>query len=360
MNPQTISTQLLTPRLGAVGHIKIGRLGPERTSGGGKTFRIPEKLDHFRVTTRERGPDGNLIRDDAIHAEVGDEPTELDFVLPFDEVAQNFRARMTEYEGQTCKISCDGEQFENRLTGVEGTCVRRQGQRCKCKPNGALTVLLEAGRTFGGVHVFRSTSWETVANIQTTLRMFREQFGSLRGLPLRLKMYPAEVQYEQGGQTKTGTAWKVTVELRASFEEAARIALDYHRTAQLAKREILQLAAGLDSDLRQMERDEEPHIAAEFFPESGGQPVQRIGALNRALAAPAAPEPQDDALGGVEVEDDDVFGALNLRLNLAIDAGVLTRRQVESTRQIVEAREDHERARTAIDWLQGLLDAEEG
>jgi hypothetical protein len=346
-----ISEDLLAPRMAALGYVKLGELGEKRKAQGtGREYQLPRKLDHFRVTTRERGPDNNFLRDDAVHALVGDRPMELDFRLPFDDVADNFRARMTEYEGRTCKIACDGERYENNLTGLSGPCHRRVGNDCKCKPNARLTLILEAGDTFGGVHLLNTTSWESAANIQTTLKMFHEQFGSLRGLPLRLKLYPAEVTYQEGGQTKVSSAWKVGVVLRATFEEAATAALQYHRTAQLARHEIRQLASGMAQELARVEAEDSDVTVQEFFPEAASKEPPRIGRLNQLLAGEVEAAPED----GPEEAETDIYAEVARLLGEATAAGVLTPRQIESTQAIIAGREE-DRARTAVDWLGGVL-----
>ena len=69
---QFTSVKNLTRSSPEIGRIKIGSLGEARTSQGGKTFRLPKKLDHFEVVTRFRGPDGTFTRDEDIHAPVVD------------------------------------------------------------------------------------------------------------------------------------------------------------------------------------------------------------------------------------------------------------------------------------------------
>ena len=61
----------IMPGLPEIGKIKIGMKGAVRTSKGGKDFQLPQRLDHFIVTTLERGEDGNFIRDEAIHQNLG-------------------------------------------------------------------------------------------------------------------------------------------------------------------------------------------------------------------------------------------------------------------------------------------------
>lgn len=262
----TISTDLLPPRLAALGYIKIGRLKPKVTSAKGNEFQPPEKLDFFLVTTRNRGADGNFEVDNAVHAAVGEKPTALDVRLPFDTRGENFYAQMVHYKGRTRERECNGETCLKPATQQRTPCERRAGRECPCKPYGRLAVILEKAPTFGGLYVFRTTSWETVNSLQTGLRMFQDQFGSLRGLPLTMQMYPAEVRYKQDGKEMVSKAYKVALVLRASFEVARADAIEYHRQNQLARREILALAAGTVEDLNALDRTDAADIGPEFFP----------------------------------------------------------------------------------------------
>ena len=53
----------LEPRPFSAGKIKIGKKGAVTQSAGGKSFALPEKIDHFLITRNERGEDGNYIPD---------------------------------------------------------------------------------------------------------------------------------------------------------------------------------------------------------------------------------------------------------------------------------------------------------
>jgi hypothetical protein len=284
----TISTELLPPRLPALGMIKLGRLKPKVTSQKGNDFQPPEKLDFFLVTTRNRGADGNFTIDQAVHDVVGPKPTHLDVRLPFDSRPENFYAQMVHYKGRTRELECNGETCTKVATHVKAPCERRAGRECACKPYGRLAVILEAAPTFGGLYVFRTTSWESVNSLQTGLRLFQEQFGSLRGLPLTLRMYPAEVRFQQGGQERTSTAYKVALVLRAGYDEARAAAIEFHRQNELGRREILALAAGTVDDLNALDRTDAADIGPEFFPTvaAGETPTQspsKVGDLNEEL-----------------------------------------------------------------------------
>ena len=258
-----ISPALIGQRPLELGKIKIGGKGEKKRTSGGKDMRLPTRFDHFKVTTRIRGDDENFERDEAVHEKIGDEPRELLIRLPFNTSEECFHSRMVKYEGRKRVRECDGETMVNRQTGAEGPCSRMTTGKCDCKPSGRFPVILEAADQFGGYYTYRTTSYESISSIQTTLAMLEEQFGSLRGLPLKLVLYPAEDSYGDG---KVSTNWKVGVVLAIAWEEARAIALEFHRANQIAAREVRQLAAGVRGDLDDDDDADEAHIADEFHP----------------------------------------------------------------------------------------------
>ncbi len=61
----------IVPGLVERGKIKVGEKGAMTTSQRGTKYQPPKKLDHFRVTTLEKGPDDNFLTDEAIHKMLG-------------------------------------------------------------------------------------------------------------------------------------------------------------------------------------------------------------------------------------------------------------------------------------------------
>lgn len=348
----TISRDVLPARLPAIGMIKIGRLRPKVTSAKGNDFQPPEKLDFFLITRRERGTDGNFVRDDEVHEKVGEKPTELDVRLPFDTRAENFYAQMVSYSGRSKSLECDGQTCSDLSTHTERTCSRRLGKECPCKPYARLGVIIEAAPTFGGLYVYRTTSWETANSLQTALKMFEQQFGTLRGLPLKLRLYPAEVRYKVGNQEKTATAYKVALVLRADYEVAQQAALEFHRRAQIARKEILQLASGTARELEAVDQEDEDAIGAEFFPESGPvvdnqdapRPASKLAEMNKAiLGGPGSEEPAEKV------------GTLVTELLTLIDQAkasevALTEKQSEMLSEAVSSKNEGD-LRSSIAWL---------
>lgn len=268
-----ISGKLLRRRPQELGKIKIGCLGAERTSSGGKAFRLPQKLDHFIVTTRHRGNDGNFVRDGAIHAhpDVGPTPRELAGVLMYPTPEENFHAEMVQYQGKTKVWTCDGEEATNLKSGKCGECPRLAGADCACKPYSRLHLQLWASPHVFGYHVFRTTGWESTSNIQSALQEIFERFGTCYNAPVRLVIYPAEDRYQEGGKEKTSESWKVGLVLAMPMEQAAERMVEAKRTMELARSELRLLAAGVQEEQAERDREEEGLIAEEYFPDQALQ-----------------------------------------------------------------------------------------
>jgi len=259
---KSISEKILGRQVAEIGQIKIG--GQSVRKGKGKGKPPPVKYDHFVVVTRERADGtGNLIRDEHLHSEevLGAEPKELDVRLMYPTLEENFLSRMNTYDGENLVRVCDGEERQDRDTGEEGKCLRGH-PGCECKPYGRLKVILEAAPTFGGLYGYRTSSWETVRNIQSALEFFFDAFGTLRGIPLKMVMYPATDQVEG----KTFKNWKVGLVLRSTFESASKMALEYHRADQITRRELKALASGSEKSFDVHDQEDEAELGAEFYP----------------------------------------------------------------------------------------------
>ena len=276
-NFTTISPNLLQPRIPELGKIKIGGKGKRKTSSGGKQFRLPQKFDHFVVTTRMKDNSDNWVRDAAVHETVGAEPKELDVRLMFDEPDQNFQYFLAAYDGQTKRCSGNGETAHDREHGqIPCTCpwlkvhegpyagpARKVGRGAPtCKPHGRLSVVLEAAKTYGGFYVFRTTSWESIRSIAAQLQTFRDQFGFLAGLPLRMVIYPAKDVTPDG----TFESYKVALVVRASMDSALQLATQAHERRKMLPKGAMPEVH--QAQLLEAEESEAQDIAGEYHPET--------------------------------------------------------------------------------------------
>jgi hypothetical protein len=186
-----------------------------------------------------RGADGNFLRDEAIHAVLGDKPTEIPIRLLYDDPAINFPSRYACFVGRSLFCAGDGETAVRQINGmgatVECTCERADlayGGTDKCKMNGALSVMIDGVGGLGGVWKFRTTSYNSILGIMSSLSFLRSVTGGpLAGLPLKL------VIREKQGVTPKGepvTIFVVAVEFAGDLSELMahghRVALERAKT----------------------------------------------------------------------------------------------------------------------------------
>lgn len=223
----------LMPGLVERGKIKIGNKGAMRQSQGGSDFQLPQKLDHFLITSMAKGADNNFLRDDEIHAVLGDKPTEIPVVLLYDDIELNFQTRYACYNGKNLHCSGDGEiaryiqKAANPQTNEPAvyaerdcTCYRQdptyQG-RDKCKINGNLSVMISGVDVVGGVWKFRTTSFNSVVGLLSSLALIKRITGGpLAGIPLTLTVQPKTVSDPIKGSTQV--VYVVGLEYRGAIE----------------------------------------------------------------------------------------------------------------------------------------------
>lgn len=244
----------LTPQLAERGKIKIGGLGEERKKKGkDETYRLPEKYDHFVITTMQRDSAGRMIPDKALMDQVKEKTgttgklTEIPVRLLYDDIELNFQSRLSCYVGNRCWCSGDGE-FAQRLgqgrvedekdpgkyreakANEYGTvpcpCERLEAtfsaDKGRCKPMGTLQVLLEGIDRVGGVWKLRTTSWNTVKAVLSSLSLIKTITGGpLARIPLCLVISPKTVTVPGTGQSQV--VFVVSLEYRGSEEELAEV-----------------------------------------------------------------------------------------------------------------------------------------
>ena len=277
------------PSLPERGKIKIGMKGEVRRSRQGNEFQLPQKLDHFRVTTMQRGQDGNFMLDPAVHDVYGEAPKELGVQLLYDDIELNFQCRYTCYAGRKQACSGDGERAV-QATGQETACpCERQDPAYtganKCKVNGCLSVIIKGAEVVGGVWKFRTTSYNSVVGILGSLSLVKTATGGpLAGIPLSMSLRPKTVVSPSDGATQT--VYVVGLDYLGTFETLQ--ALGYEIALNRQKHQIRmedveasarKLIAHTDQDYMDADTPDEFYpdqaAAAEGVPLAGGRkPVE--------------------------------------------------------------------------------------
>ncbi|MBI4764637.1 MAG: hypothetical protein HY787_08535 [Deltaproteobacteria bacterium] len=251
----------LTPQLAERGKIKIGGLGDERKKQGSQeTYKLPVKYDYILITTMQRDQAGRLmpdteLMDRILQAQEVQKLTEIPVRLLYDDIDLNFPTRYSCYKGNRCWCTGDGERAQrlgegriedksvspgfrqagaNEYGEVSCPCERLEAtysQKDKCKPMGTLQVLLEGVDRVGGVWRFRTTSWNTVNAILSSLVLIKTITGGiLSGIPLHLVLSPKTVTVPNSGQNQV--VYIMSLEYRGQEEKLAELGYD------IAKRRI--------------------------------------------------------------------------------------------------------------------------
>ena len=271
----------LMPGLSEVGKIKIGVKGRETTSRGGATFQPPQKLDHFLVTTLMRGSDGNYLIDREVHEKYGEKPRSLPVRLVYNDPELNFQSRYVCFKGKNLWCSGDGEQACRREPSgnmQERTCpcelqnpeYAGTADRPKCKINGTLSVMIDGVSRVGGVWKLRTTSYNSVVGITSSLSLIATLTGGIvAGLPFDLTLRPKTAIVPSSGQSTL--IWVVGIEYRGTVEDLQSIAYERAKNQALyyAKMEQIETQARklIVHDPSIIDVSEAKDIIEEFYPE---------------------------------------------------------------------------------------------
>ncbi len=315
---RSMSIKGLIPRLPERGHVKVGALGEKRMAKSGREYALPMKLDHFRITTLQRGADGNFMVDQEVHKLFGERPTEIPIRLLYDQIDLNFSTRYAVYAGRNLWCSGDGETAIRTSKepadrplpepfSVQCPCYRQApgySGADKCKPNGRLSFLIDGVSGIGGAFVFRTTSFNSVTGILSSLAFLRSVTGGiLANIPLRLRVQPK--QATNPSDQSSVLIYVVGIEFAGDLSElqqfARQIALD-RATTQMSivhveeeARRILSLP-GPDNAI--LPGDDPEAVREEFYPETQdvaeGEQTTPARPTRADFVAPQAPEPKKD------------------------------------------------------------------
>jgi DNA-directed RNA polymerase subunit RPC12/RpoP len=260
----------ISPQLQEIGRIAVGEKGGRSKSG--KAL-LPTKLDHFIFTTLDKDDEDRYIRDVGMMEMFGDNCTEIPIRLLYNDIELNFPTFYAKYARSGKKLRGDGENWT--VYNADGTREEVSDPNNEhgflddkdVKPHGILTVLVEGQNSVGGVFKFRTTSWNSINNILSSLALIKNMCGMLTYIPLKLVYRKKEV-------TPVGMGHKtwipvVSVEFRGSIEELQAQASEVQRlTTGVQREEMEQIEAAVRDHLDEDESaDEQKDIAAEFNPE---------------------------------------------------------------------------------------------
>jgi hypothetical protein len=284
----------LQPRLSVLGHIKIGGRRKIQTRDGERV--IPQKFDHFVVTTNERGeldylPNAPLMEALKKYEKRKDGKVKRMLVwLLSDDPDENLDCNLAYYDGQGCRCRGDGKSATyidpetGEMSKLDCPCpmLRMQLGNSKvedraehphlkpdkkrnmvCKTHAVLRVMIHEAMKLGGVFLFRTTSRHSIEQLQASMALIRNLTGgALVGAPFELSVEPKRVRPERNQNYQT--VFVVTLTHSADAVEFLKLMAEQHRMradmrAQIQGSNILSLPApGLE------DRDEQIAVAQEF------------------------------------------------------------------------------------------------
>jgi hypothetical protein len=298
----------LTPRPAEKGRIKIGGLGDERKKKDGSgTYMLPVKYDHFEIVTMQRDAAGRFIKDSALmdrlmQAQNVQKLLEIPIRLLFDDPDLNFFTRYAAYSGKSIWCSGDGEEAQRigkdgKFSPVQCPCEHLEATyagQIKCKPLGNLRCLIEGVDRVGGIWSFRTTSWNTVNAILSSMALIRTITGGpLAGIPLKMVLAPKTVNTPDG---KSMVAYIVSLEYRGAEEKLAE--LGYEIARRRAEHQIRMDMVEVEARKLLVAPHQEPvelqaETAAEFYPDTGEAPDTKKSPPPSPQEAPGAVAPSD-------------------------------------------------------------------
>lgn len=305
---KSLSIKNMVPALLEFGKIKIGRKGKLVRN----TFRMPEKLDHFIITTTEKDNEDNFVLDTELMNKIMfdnsiDKLTAIPVILLYNDVELNFLSRYVCYRGATRWCSGDGETAsrvnKNGHEEIQCPCERCEPDypgedgngKGKCKASGCLSVLIKGAEVVGGVWKYRTTGVNSVRSITASLLLIKNQTGGLlAGIPLEMIVRPKKTSNPVDG--KPVTIYIVTLIYRGSPQKLRECAY------QIATEEA-QFRLKLDdveTDVRKMltssvddeiTGEDEAEHAEEFHPEEFIEDVN-VSDLEGSTVRILPPEPE--------------------------------------------------------------------
>lgn len=261
----------LRPGLTERGKIKIGIKGETRHSQKGTDYQLPQKLDHFVITTLEKDNTGNFVKDYAIHEKLGDNPKRVPIMLLFDDIALNFQSRYACYQGKTLFCTGDGENAIRKGVDdyIECPCERSETDyvppQDRCKMLGVLSCIIRGIDSIGGVYKFRTTSYNSIQGITSSLAFIKQITGGpLMGIELDLVLGPKTTTSPDG---KTQTIYVVGIEYTGGIEQLRDEGLKA-LSQSVHHRKMLASVEHEVANIINVEVMDVDDVVEEFFPEN--------------------------------------------------------------------------------------------
>jgi hypothetical protein len=240
---------------------------------------LPNATEYFIITTMRRkkdidpnDPDTGFEIDEVIHKKVGEKPTRLAVRLPCNQPDLNFITYYGKYSSATTDCRGDGEIAETK----DGEIIDCLGEDCpsfekgECKKHGVLSVILEAAGRFGVVYKFRTTSRNSLDNLEASIDALTVAAeGYPANVPLWLTLTPKETTIPNGPMKgKRKVIYMANLEYRHGGYEELDQYVQKRALIRAGRDPVAGMEEALEANLALPEKIEDiEDIHDTFFPE---------------------------------------------------------------------------------------------
>ena len=208
-------------------------------------------LEYFRIEFDEKEVETAAIFNKAY----GDKPTEINIVLPFNDIPRMWDAWLEAYTAGRMVARSDGEYFSYRINPDDGKTMVLNGnpsmkhedvvghyidkngkkQPITCKPTGRLKVIVR--ELFRAAYLtVMTTSIADIGNISAQLDALKElNNGQIAGIPLVLRRRPKKISTPMpGGQRARRVKWLLSIEANPKWVKAKLMQVQSLATPKVA------------------------------------------------------------------------------------------------------------------------------
>lgn len=212
------------PSFPQIGVIRKGAPKPKDGKRPGKD------LQYFRVEFDEEE-----VEAAEVFARIyGNTPTEINILIPFDEIDRSWEAWREAYVASALIHRCDGENVVYAIDPKTGEVLVQNGVsvkthqpvacdgKAKCKPTGRLRVIIPELQRLAYMLVL-TTSIHDICNISKQLKGIKDMNGDrLRGIPLVLRRRPKKISTPSGpnGKRARRVKWLLSIEADPKWVKA--------------------------------------------------------------------------------------------------------------------------------------------
>lgn len=283
--------------LAEIGKVKIGGRAEKRTSKSGGTYRRPEKYDHFVIVKNEKNEAGDYIRDTKLMQKLAEkyynDPNaklkHINIIFMFDNPALNFQYYLARFTASGLQCYGNGVKARTRTEAIideeTGELKEEQGwkeipcnpDKCpffkkeECKAHGTLKFLIKETETLGGIYTFRTTSWNSIGAIASSLAFFwKASGGYLAMIPFQLVFREKTVITKKGQKVKIPY---VNVEFKGTFEDFYEQLEGIYKIRSLVGAEVNKLESLAAKEIKKalpesLTKEEQEEVAEEFYPDT--------------------------------------------------------------------------------------------